>query len=108
MSVTNDDRRRVELLEIISKRGLKTLSLEELKDLTQLVEKKDYSHDKKANKSRMKLLAQIHSRIYDLEENTWFRYSKCRNHTTYENQQNNFKHPIKYSEKKFSMCSKTR
>ncbi len=70
---SSDDQRRIELLEIVSKKGLKTLSLKDLKELVVLVEKRDYSHDKKANKSKMKLLAQIHSRIYDLEENTWFR-----------------------------------
>lgn len=71
--ITPDDQRRVELLEIISKKGLKTLSLEDLKELIILVEKKDYSHSKKAQKSKMKLLAQINARVYDIEEKTWFR-----------------------------------
>jgi len=39
-----------------------------LKKAIDLVEKKDYSHDKKARKSKMKLLAKINSRIYELEE----------------------------------------
>ena len=64
----SDDLERVKLLNIVSKRGLKNLSLEQLKRLQILVEKKDYSHDKKARKSKMKLLAQINSRIYELEE----------------------------------------
>ena len=63
MEVTDEDRRRVDLLEIISKRGLKTLSLSDLKELMILVEKKDYSHNKKAHKSKMRLLAQINARI---------------------------------------------
>ena len=63
-----DDLERVKLLNIVSKRGFKDLSLEQLKRLLILVEKKDYSHDKKAHKSKMKLLAQINSRIYELEE----------------------------------------
>lgn len=71
--ISPGDRRRVELLEIISKKGLKMLSLEELKELIMLVEKKDYSHSKKAQKSKMKLLAQINARVYDLEEKSWFR-----------------------------------
>lgn len=71
--ITPDDKRRVELLDIISKKGLKTLSLEDLKELIILVEKKDYSHSKKAQKSKMKLLAQINARVYDIEEKTWFR-----------------------------------
>ena len=71
--ITPDDQRRVELLEIISKRGLKKLSLEDLKELILLIEKKDYSHNKKAQKSKMKLLAQINARVYDIEEKTMFR-----------------------------------
>ncbi|MCH7647644.1 MAG: hypothetical protein IIA83_03435 [Thaumarchaeota archaeon] len=63
-----DDLERVKLLNIVSKRGFKDLSLEQLKRLQILVEKKDYSRDKKARKSKMKLLAQINSRIYELEE----------------------------------------
>jgi len=63
-----DDLERVKLLNIVSKRGFKDLSLEQLKRLLILVEKKDYSHDKKARKSKMKLLAQINSKIYELEE----------------------------------------
>jgi len=64
----SDDLERVKLLNIVSKRGFKDLSLEQLKRLLLLVEKKDYSHDKKARKSKMKLLAQINSKIYELEE----------------------------------------
>ncbi|MCH8834294.1 MAG: hypothetical protein IIA81_08475 [Thaumarchaeota archaeon] len=64
----SDDLERVKLLNIVSKRGFKDLSLEQLKRLLILVEKKDYSHDKKARKSKMKLLAQINSKIYELEE----------------------------------------
>lgn len=64
----SDDLERVKLLNIVSKRGFKDLSLEQIKRLLILVEKKDYSHDKKARKSKMKLLAQINSRIYELEE----------------------------------------
>ena len=66
--IAPDDLERVKLLNIISKRGFKDLSLEQLKRLLILVEKKDYSHDKNARKSKMKLLAQINSKIYELEE----------------------------------------
>jgi hypothetical protein len=66
--ITDDDRRRVEMLQIVSKKGLKEFSLDDLKNLLILVEKKDYSHNKKAHKSKMRLLAQINARIYDLEE----------------------------------------
>ncbi len=61
--IAPDDLERIKLLNIVSKRGFKDLSLEQLKRLLILVEKKDYSHDKKAHKSKMKLLDQINSRI---------------------------------------------
>ena len=68
--VTAEDRERITLLETISrsKNEFKKLSLEQLKRLQELVEKKDYSHNKKAHKSKVKLLAKINVRIYELEE----------------------------------------
>jgi hypothetical protein len=46
--ITKDDRERVKLLRLItsSKNEFKKLTLEQLKRLQELVEKKDYSHDK--------------------------------------------------------------
>ena len=68
--ITDEDRERVRLLELISssKHEFKKLSLEQLKRLQELVEKKDYSHDKKAHKSKVKLLGKINVRIYELTE----------------------------------------
>ena len=68
--ITKDDKERVELLSRVSesKEGFKNLSLEQLHRLQELVEKKDYSHDKKAHKSKVKLLAKINVRIYEIEE----------------------------------------
>ncbi len=68
--VTNEDRERVKLLRLISssKNEFKKLSLEPLKRLQELVEKKDYSHDKKAHKSKVKLLRKINVRIYEITE----------------------------------------
>jgi len=68
--VTNEDRERVKLLRLISssKNEFKNLSLEQLKRLEELVEKKDYSHDKKAHKSKVKLLGKINVRIYEITE----------------------------------------
>ncbi len=68
--ITNEDRERVKLLRLISssKNEFKKLSLEQLKRLQELVEKKDYSHDKKAHKSKMKLLGKINVRIYEITE----------------------------------------
>lgn len=70
--VTEDDRRRVELLNLVSKKGLKVLELEDLKQLQILVEAKDYTHNKKAQKSKVKLLAKIDAAIYDIEERKKF------------------------------------
>ena len=67
-SITSEDLERVKLLQIVSNKGLKELSLGELKRLQILVEKKDYSHSKKAHKSKMKILARINVAIYEVEE----------------------------------------
>lgn len=68
--ITSEDRERISLLEKVtsSKSAFKEMSLDELKRLQELVEKKDYSHDKKAHKSKVKLLGKINVRIYELEE----------------------------------------
>ena len=62
--LTDDDKERIKLLEEVSKKQVKNLSLEQLVRLQELLEKKDYSHEKKANKSKKKLLAQINVEIY--------------------------------------------
>ncbi len=68
--ISKDDRERVKLLRLItnSKHEFKKLTLEQLKRLQELVEKKDYSHDKKAHKSKVKLLKKINVRIYEITE----------------------------------------
>ncbi len=68
--ISNDDRERIKLLRLVSdsKNEFKKLSLEQLKRLEELLEKKDYSHDKKAHKSKMKLIGKINVRIYELTE----------------------------------------
>ena len=65
-----EDRERIALLQIISssKNEFKKLSVDQLKRLQELVEKKDYSYNKKAHKSKVKLLGKINVRIYELEE----------------------------------------
>ena len=67
-SISPEDIERVKLLQTVSQKGLKELSLEQLKRLQILVEKKDYKHSKKAHKSKMKLLARINVAIYEAEE----------------------------------------
>jgi len=67
-NINPDDLERVKLLDIVSKKGLKELKIAQLKRLQILVGKKDYSHSKKAHKSKMKLLARINVSIYETEE----------------------------------------
>jgi hypothetical protein len=67
ISSDDEDRGKTDLnrlLEIVSKKGLKALDLKELELLRTLLEAKSYS-DKKANKSKEKLLKQINSAYYD-------------------------------------------
>ncbi|MSV26979.1 MAG: hypothetical protein CK527_00775 [Nitrosarchaeum sp.] len=68
--ITAEDRERIKMLQLItsSKHEFKKLTLEQIKRLEELIEKKDYSHDKKAHKSKVKLLAKINLRIYELSE----------------------------------------
>ncbi len=70
VKITDEDRERVELLARVSssKNEFKKMTVAELKRLVDLVEKKDYSHDKKARRSKVKLLGRINVRIYELEE----------------------------------------
>ena len=62
--LTDEDKERIKLLNEVSENKFKNLSLEQLKRLQELVEKKDYGHQKKANKSKKKLLSQINVEIY--------------------------------------------
>ena len=67
-NISPEDLERVKLLDTVSKKGLKELTIAQLKRLQILVAKKDYSHSKKAHKSKMKLLAKINVAIYETEE----------------------------------------
>ena len=68
--ITDEDKERIKLLTQVSssKNEFKKMTVAQLKRLQELVEKKDYSHDKKAHKSKVKLLGKINVRIYELEE----------------------------------------
>ena len=60
-----DDFRRVELLNLVTKNGsLKNLSPDQLVLLEKLLKKKDYRNEKRAEKSKRKLLKQINIEIY--------------------------------------------
>ena len=62
--LTDEDKERIKLLNEVSENKFKNLSLEQLTRLEELVEMKDYSNQKKANKSKKKLLSQINVEIY--------------------------------------------
>ena len=68
--ITSEDKERIELLRLItnSRHEFNKLSVNQLTRLQELVEKKDYSHSKKAQKSKMKLLGKINVRLYELKE----------------------------------------
>lgn len=53
------------LLEIVSDKGLKILDIVELDRLRLLLLAKDYGDNKKATKSKAKLLKQINAAFYD-------------------------------------------
>ena len=66
--LTDEDKERIKLLNEVSKNRLKNLSLEQLVRLQELIEKKDYSDQKKASKSKKKLLSQINVEIYKRDD----------------------------------------
>ena len=66
--LTDEDKERINLLNEVQKNKFSSLSLEQLIRLQELVEKKDYSHEKKANKSKTKLLKQINIEIYKRDD----------------------------------------
>jgi len=59
---------RVALLTLVSRGEIKKMSAGQLRRLEELVSKKDYGHDRKAEKSKKKLLAKINARMYELGE----------------------------------------
>ncbi len=68
--IADEDRERVRLLNVIaqSKDGFNRLSLDELVRLQGMIERRDYSNDKKSAKSKAALLKKINVRIYELTE----------------------------------------
>jgi len=62
--LTDEDKERIKLLNEVQKNKFNNLTLEQLIRLQELVEKKDYSHEKKAGKSKRKLLKEINIEIY--------------------------------------------
>jgi hypothetical protein len=68
--ITPEDRERIALLRLItnSRHEFNKLSVVQLARLQELIEKKDYRHNKKAHKSKLKLLGKINVRLYELGE----------------------------------------
>lgn len=64
----DDDQERLMLLEIVSKKGLRVLTIEQLTRLQTLLEKKNYEYDKKALKSKIRLVEKISHEIYNKEK----------------------------------------
>ena len=62
--LTAEDKERIKLLNEVQKNKFNNFTLEQLIRLQELVEKKDYSHEKKADKSKRKLLKEINIEIY--------------------------------------------
>ena len=66
--IEDEDQERLVLLEIVSKKGLRVLTMEQLVRLQTLVEKKNYGLDKKVLKSKKQLLDKISYEIYNKEK----------------------------------------
>ena len=66
--LTQEDKERVAMLAVVEKNGLKLFSLKELERLRELVEKKDYSYSRKADRAKTKLLNKINVAVYEKEE----------------------------------------
>ena len=66
--LTKEDKERVAMLAVVEKNGLKLFSLKELERLRELVERKDYSYSRKADRAKTKLLNKINVAIYEKEE----------------------------------------
>ena len=66
--LTDEDKERIKLLNEVTKNKFKNFSLEQLIRLQELLEKKDYSNQKKAAKSKKKLLNQINVEIYKRDD----------------------------------------
>ncbi len=66
--LTDEDKERVKLLSEVEKNKFKNFSLEQLIRLQELLEKKDYSHEKKVGKWKKKLLTDINVEIYKRDD----------------------------------------
>ena len=66
--LTPEDKERIKLLDEVAKNKFLNFSLEQLIRLQELIEKKDYGNEKKAQKSKRNLLKQINVEIYKCDD----------------------------------------
>ena len=66
--LTAEGKERIKLLDEVAKNKFRNFSLEQLIRLQELVEKKDYGNEKKAQKSKRSLLKQINIEIYKRDD----------------------------------------
>ena len=66
--LTAEDKERIKLLDEVTRNKFQNLSLEQLIRFQELLQKKDYIHEKKADKSKKKLLTQINVEIYKRDD----------------------------------------
>ena len=66
--LTAEDKERIKLLDEVAKNKFRNFSLEQLIRLQELVEKKNYGNEKKAQKSKRSLLKQINIEIYKRDD----------------------------------------
>ena len=75
--LTAEDKERIKLLDEVTRNKFQNLSLEQLIRLQELLQKKDYSHEIKAGKSKKKLLTQINVEIYKRDDAAiWKKYER--------------------------------
>ena len=66
--LTPEDKERIKLLDEVAKNKFLNFSLEQLIRLQELIERKDYGNEKKAQKSKRNLLKQINVEIYKRDD----------------------------------------
>ena len=66
--LTAEDKERIKLLDEVAKNKFRNFSLEQLIRLQELIEKKDYGSEKKAQKAKRNLLKQINIEIYKRDD----------------------------------------
>mgnify|MGYP000924572460 FL=1 len=66
--VTAEDKERIKFLNEVAKNKFMNFSVKQLIRFQELIEKKDYGNEKKAQKSKRNLLKQINIEIYKRDD----------------------------------------